>query len=79
MKKSLSHKILKALELKEEQTYISLPESGHLGAVDTLFCLAKTLAQEQINSDDLVVLASSAAGFSWAALIVKYLGVTEHR
>lgn len=79
VKKSLSHKILSALELKEEQTYISLPEYGHLGAVDTLFCLAKTLENEQINSDELVVLASSAAGFSWAAIIVKYLGVTEHR
>ncbi len=77
MKKSLSHKILEAVGLKEEQTYISLSEYGHLGAVDNLFCLAKTLENKKINSNDIVVLASSAAGFSWAALIVKYLGVAN--
>ncbi|MEM8675207.1 MAG: 3-oxoacyl-[acyl-carrier-protein] synthase III C-terminal domain-containing protein [Cyanobacteria bacterium P01_G01_bin.67] len=78
VKKSLSHKILQAFELKEEQTYSSLPEYGLLGAVDTLFGLAKTLENEQINDNDIVVLASSAAGFSWAALTVKYLAVGWH-
>ena len=77
VKKSLSHKILNSLGLNEEQTYISLSEYGHLGAVDTLFCLTKTLESEKINSGDIVVLASSATGFSWAALIVKFLDVTD--
>ena len=72
VKKSLSLKILEAVGLKEEQTYISLAEYGHLGAVDTLFGLAKTLENQRINLGNVVVLASSAAGFSWAALILEY-------
>ncbi|NDJ21870.1 beta-ketoacyl-ACP reductase [Nostoc sp. B(2019)] len=72
VKKSLSKRILKSLNLKIEQTYVSLSEYGHLGAVDTLFGLAKTIELERIKAGDIVVLASSAAGFSWAALTLKY-------
>ncbi|WP_193197749.1 3-oxoacyl-[acyl-carrier-protein] synthase III C-terminal domain-containing protein [Nostoc sp. MG11] len=72
VKKSLSKRILKSLNLKAEQTYVSLSEYGHLGAVDTLFGLAKTIELQRIKTGDIVVLASSAAGFSWAALTLKY-------
>ncbi|MEM7714469.1 MAG: 3-oxoacyl-[acyl-carrier-protein] synthase III C-terminal domain-containing protein, partial [Cyanobacteria bacterium P01_A01_bin.68] len=72
VKKSLLKRILESLGLTKEQTFISLAENGHLGAVDTIFCLGKTLESNKIKSGNLVVLASSAAGFSWAALTVKY-------
>ncbi len=72
VKKSLLQRILESLGLSNEQTFISLPENGHLGAVDTIFCLGKTLESNKIKPGNLVVLASSAAGFSWAALTVKY-------
>jgi 3-oxoacyl-[acyl-carrier-protein] synthase-3 len=72
VKKSLSKQILASLGLKEEQTFISLPEYGHLGAVDTLFGLAKSLENKKIQPGNIVVLASSAAGFSWAALTIRY-------
>ncbi|NEU77431.1 beta-ketoacyl-ACP reductase [Hassallia byssoidea VB512170] len=72
VKKSLSKGILESLNLKDDQTFISLPEYGHLGAVDTIFGLAKTLESKKIKPGNLVVLASSAAGFSWAALTIKY-------
>ncbi len=72
VKKSLLQKIIESLGLNNEQTFTSLSENGHLGAVDTIFCLGKTLESNKIKSGNLVVLASSAAGFSWAALTVKY-------
>jgi 3-oxoacyl-[acyl-carrier-protein] synthase III len=72
VKKSLSKQILESLSLTDDQTCNSLTEYGHLGAVDTLFCLGKTLEKNKIKPGNLVVLASSAAGFSWAALTVKY-------
>ena len=72
VKKSLSKDILELLNLRDDQTFISLPEYGHLGAVDTIFGLAKTLESNKIKPGNIVVLASSAAGFSWAALTVKY-------
>lgn len=72
VKKSLSKQIIDSLGLTNEQTFVSLPKYGHLGAVDTLFCLGKSLESNKIKSGNLVVLASSAAGFSWAALTMKY-------
>lgn len=72
VKRSLLQKILESLGLNKDKTLISLEENGHLGAVDTLFCLGKSLEANKIQAGNLVVLASSAAGFSWAALTVKY-------
>jgi len=64
---------LVALGLREDQTLVTLPEFGHLGPMDTLFGLAKSLEQGKIEPGNIVVLASSAAGFSWAALTLHWL------
>ena len=72
VKKSLFENILGTLNLNSENTFISLAEYGHMGAVDTLFCLSKILEARRIQANDIVVLASSAAGFSWAALTIKF-------
>jgi 3-oxoacyl-[acyl-carrier-protein] synthase III len=73
VKKSLAQQILVALGLREDQTLVTLPEFGHLGPMDTLFGLAKSLEQGKIEPGNIVVLASSAAGFSWAALTLHWL------
>ncbi|MGR8951451.1 MAG: 3-oxoacyl-[acyl-carrier-protein] synthase III C-terminal domain-containing protein [Gammaproteobacteria bacterium] len=73
VKKSLAQQILSALGLSEDQTLITLPELGHLGPMDTLLGLAKSLETGRIAPGDIVVLASSAAGFSWAALTLQWL------
>jgi len=49
-----------------------LKNNGHLGATDTLFGLAKILELEKIKPGNLIVLASSAVGFSWGATVIKY-------
>jgi 3-oxoacyl-[acyl-carrier-protein] synthase-3 len=43
-----------------------------MGAVDTLFCLALAQEEGRIKQGDLVVLAGSAIGFTWAATVLKY-------
>lgn len=73
VKKSLAQQILAGLGLREDQTQITLPEMGHLGPMDTLLGLAKSLEQGKIAPGNIVVLASSAAGFSWAALTLHWL------
>jgi 3-oxoacyl-[acyl-carrier-protein] synthase-3 len=73
VKKSLSQQILAALGLSQDQTISTLSEFGHLGPMDTLFGLAKSLEQGKIAPGNIVVLASSAAGFSWAALTLHWL------
>jgi 3-oxoacyl-[acyl-carrier-protein] synthase III len=72
VKKSLTHAILAGLDLAESRTIITMKEYGHMGSVDTLFGLAKAQAEGKICSGDLVVLAGSAIGFSWAATALKY-------
>lgn len=73
VKKSLAQQILSALGLRADQTQVTLPEMGHLGPMDTLLGLAKCLEQNRIDAGNIVVLASSAAGFSWAALTLQWL------
>ncbi|MFA5925018.1 MAG: 3-oxoacyl-[acyl-carrier-protein] synthase III C-terminal domain-containing protein [Methylococcaceae bacterium] len=73
VKKSLAQQILAALGFTEDQTQITLPKMGHLGPMDTLLGLAKSLEQGKIIPGNIVVLASSAAGFSWAALTLHWL------
>ncbi len=72
VKKSLFKEILWNLDLSEENTYISLTQYGHMGAVDTFFCLGKVIENRRLKEGDIVVLASSAAGFSWAALTISF-------
>ncbi|NEO77373.1 3-oxoacyl-ACP synthase [Moorena sp. SIO4G3] len=72
IKKSLLAKIIEALSLTEKNTFISLTNCGHLGATDTLLGLAKTIELQKRKPGNLVVLASSAAGFSWGATVIKY-------
>lgn len=72
VKKSLAQQILTALGLESDQTHVTLPQMGHLGPMDTLLGLAQCLEQGRIKSGDIVVLASSAAGFSWAALTLQW-------
>ncbi|HEY9693691.1 MAG TPA: 3-oxoacyl-[acyl-carrier-protein] synthase III C-terminal domain-containing protein [Oculatellaceae cyanobacterium] len=74
VKKSLCKYILSNLGLKDTQTFVSLKEYGHLGASDTFLGLAKLLELKQIQPGNIVVLASSAAGFSWGALVLKFQG-----
>jgi 3-oxoacyl-[acyl-carrier-protein] synthase-3 len=73
VKRSLAQQILAALGLQEDRTVVTLPELGHLGPMDTLFGLAKSLERGRIASGNIVVLASSAAGFSWGALTLQWL------
>ncbi|MGR8930787.1 MAG: 3-oxoacyl-[acyl-carrier-protein] synthase III C-terminal domain-containing protein, partial [Gammaproteobacteria bacterium] len=73
VKRSLARQILEALGFSEEQTQVTLTDMGHLGPMDTLLGLAKCLEQGRLAPGNVVVLASSAAGFSWAALTLEWL------
>ena len=72
VKKSITDSLLAELGLNEDQTMRTMKEYGHMGPVDTLFCLAKAHESGRIRPGDLVVLAGSAIGFTWAALGLQY-------
>jgi len=72
VKRSITDSLLAELALNETQTMRTMKEYGHMGPVDTLFCLARAYESGRIQPGDLVVLAGSAIGFTWAALVLQY-------
>lgn len=72
VKRSLTENLLRELGLQESQTLVTMKEYGHMGPVDTLFGLALAREAGRIHEGDLVVLAGSAIGFTWAATVLKY-------
>ena len=43
-----------------------------MGSVDTLFSLARAREEMWVRPGNLVVLAGSAIGFTWAATVLKF-------
>lgn len=72
VKKSTTDSLLAGLGLDETRTMRTMREYGHMGTVDTLFCLALAREGGRIRPGDLVVLAGSAIGFTWAAMVLEY-------
>ncbi len=72
VKKSLSKEIFRSLGLGEDNTLTSIKDYGHMGTVDTLFNLGRAMEQGLVVPGCLVVIASSGAGFTWAAMAVKF-------
>jgi 3-oxoacyl-[acyl-carrier-protein] synthase III len=73
VKRSLSKAIFQSVGLSERNTLTSIEDYGHMGTVDTLFNLGRAREKGLIDPGDLAVIASSGAGFTWAALAVKSL------
>jgi len=72
VKKSITDGLLGELRLSEAQTMRTMREYGHMGPADTLFCLALAQEEGRIRPGDLVVLAGSGIGFTWAATVLKF-------
>lgn len=72
VKRSLLKDILQSVNLTEDRTMISIKEYGHMGTVDSLFNLSRAIDQGRLNPGSLAVLASSGAGFTWAAMALEF-------
>jgi 3-oxoacyl-[acyl-carrier-protein] synthase III len=72
VKASTISEVLESLQVPPSKTFRSIVDYGHMGTVDTLYALSRSLADKNIKPGNLVVLASSAIGFSWAALVLQY-------
>jgi len=73
VKRSLTLDILDGLGLDESDTALTMRDHGHMGSVDTLYALARAREEGSIRPGDIVVLAGSAIGFTWAALVIEWL------
>jgi 3-oxoacyl-[acyl-carrier-protein] synthase-3 len=60
------------LGVARERTMRSMDFAGHIGPGDTLMNLARAQEAGMIEPGDVVVLATSGLGFSWAATVLRY-------
>jgi 3-oxoacyl-[acyl-carrier-protein] synthase-3 len=73
VKRSLLEDILQGLDLGWDHTITSIKDYGHMGTVDGLFNLSRAMDEGLTGPGKLVVLASSGAGFTWAAMPIEFL------
>ena len=72
VKRSLTQDIMAGVGLDLSRTMITMKIYGHMGSVDTLFALARAQEEGWVRPGNLVVLAGSAIGFTWAATTLKF-------
>lgn len=71
IKVSLRDDLMDRLGLPLSKTFNSLVEMGHIGPADAFFTMAGAHRQKLIKEGDLLVVATSGLGFSWAATSVR--------
>ncbi len=69
------HKLIdylsKELAVSDSKIHKSYAQHGHMGGVDVFFGLCEKEKSGEIVPGDIVVLASSAIGFSWGASVIR--------
>jgi 3-oxoacyl-[acyl-carrier-protein] synthase III len=73
MKRSAHDEILKALELKDEQS-IYLDQYGHFGAPDQVLSLGLAEKNKLLKTGHQIVLASAGIGYTWSAISLEWNG-----
>jgi 3-oxoacyl-[acyl-carrier-protein] synthase III len=71
MKRSGHEEMIKALELKEEQTTY-LEDYGHIGQIDQILSLHLALHAGKINQGTVICMVAAGIGYVWAADIIKW-------
>jgi 3-oxoacyl-[acyl-carrier-protein] synthase-3 len=67
-----SESILKVLGLNNDRTISTRKKLGHIGIVDQIMILRLLHEQKPLRDRDIIVMASSGIGFSWAAVTIKF-------
>lgn len=69
------HKLIQylseALPLNPERIFRSHEHFGHLGGSDIFFGMSQRMQANEIKPGEIIVLASSAIGYSWSATVIK--------
>ncbi|MBO1413479.1 3-oxoacyl-ACP synthase III family protein [Streptomyces sp. FH025] len=63
--KRMHERLLATLGLPEEKSVFAYDRQGHMGGADTLIALREVVDAGRVRNGDLILLATSAMGFSW--------------
>jgi 3-oxoacyl-[acyl-carrier-protein] synthase-3 len=72
LRTSLMDEIHHRLGVPVDRTVRSIDFAGHIGPGDTLMNLGRAADDGRLDAGDVVVLATSGLGFSWAATVVRF-------
>lgn len=61
----MHRRLLTTLGLPEEKSVFAYHRQGHMGGADTLIALRELVDEGRVHDGDLILLATSAMGFSW--------------
>jgi 3-oxoacyl-[acyl-carrier-protein] synthase III len=60
------------LGIDDSQTISTRRKLGHMGIVDQIMILRMLHEQKPLADENIIVMASSGIGFSWAAVSIKF-------
>ncbi|WP_066943192.1 3-oxoacyl-ACP synthase III family protein [Streptomyces lushanensis] len=73
--KGMHERLLKHLGIPERKSVFNYDRLGHMGGSDPLIALRGLMDDKRLEQGDLVLLASSGMGFTWAVTAVEYRGL----
>jgi 3-oxoacyl-[acyl-carrier-protein] synthase-3 len=62
----------KRLGLESEQVLINIDRFGNTTAATIPLALSEAFQQGRVHKDDLIVMATFGAGFTWASALVRW-------
>lgn len=68
---------MKKLKIPMEKTHTTIHKYANTGGGSVPITLAEAVELHKVKPDDIVVLASYGAGFSWGALLVRWCSETD--
>jgi 3-oxoacyl-[acyl-carrier-protein] synthase-3 len=68
----IHERLLSSLGLAAEKSVFNYSRLGHMGCADTFIALADLRAQQRLRHGDVILLATSGAGFSWGITALRY-------
>ncbi|MFJ7626107.1 3-oxoacyl-ACP synthase III family protein [Streptomyces sp. NPDC097595] len=72
--KRMHERLLTTLGIPAEHSVFNYGRLGHMGGADTLIALDGLMEEKKLRGGDLILLATSAMGFSWGITALEYSG-----
>ncbi|MFD8965800.1 3-oxoacyl-ACP synthase III family protein [Streptomyces sp. NPDC059568] len=73
--KGMHERLLNQLGIPAQKSVFNYDRLGHMGGSDLLIALRGLMDDKRLKQGDLVLLASSGMGFTWAVTAVEYRGL----